>query len=47
MVVLTIDGEGAWEGPPLRYEMNQPYTYSSAPADIPGVAADGSEIKVE
>jgi hypothetical protein len=44
-ISLTIDGETAWEGTPVRYAMNQPYTASNAAADIPGVAPDGSEIQ--
>lgn len=44
-LVLTIDGETAWEGPPHKYGLNQPYTASNAIADIPGIAPDGSEIK--
>ncbi|MBC7816768.1 MAG: hypothetical protein IAG10_07765 [Planctomycetaceae bacterium] len=44
-VALTIDGATAWEGTPVRYGSNQPYNASNAPADIPGIAPDGSEIK--
>jgi hypothetical protein len=44
-VSLSIDGAKAWEGPPVRYALNSPYTASDARADIPGVAPDGSEIK--
>ena len=44
-LVLTIDGATAWEGPLHKYGLNQPYTASNAPADIPGIAPDGSEIK--
>jgi hypothetical protein len=44
-VVLTIDGSTAWEGAPVRYGFNSPYSASNAAADIPGIAADGSEIE--
>lgn len=44
-IALTIDGTTAWEGPPSRYGFNRPYTASNSPADIPGIAPDGSEIK--
>jgi hypothetical protein len=44
-IALTIDGEAAWEGTPVRYAFNQPYNASNAPANIPGIAPDGSEIK--
>jgi hypothetical protein len=43
-VVLTIDDLVAWEGPPLQNGMDSPFTGSIAPIDIPGIAADGSEI---
>jgi len=43
-VTLTIDGSTAWDGAPVTYAVNQPYTASNAAADIPGVAPDGSEI---
>jgi hypothetical protein len=44
-IFLTLDGETAWEGTPVRYGMNQPYTASNAAAAIPGIGPDGSEIK--
>jgi hypothetical protein len=44
-ISLTIDGATAWEGAPVRPGVNQPYTYSNARADIPGIAPDGSEIE--
>jgi hypothetical protein len=44
-ISLTLDGMTAWDGPPVNYALNQPYTASNAPADIPGIAPDGSEIK--
>ncbi len=44
-IALTIDGEAGWEGAPVRYAYNQPYNASNAPANIPGIAPDGSEIK--
>jgi hypothetical protein len=42
---LTIDGATAWEAPLHKYGLNQPYTASNVPTDIPGIAPDGSEIK--
>jgi hypothetical protein len=44
-ISLSIDGATAWEGPPLKYGMNLPYTATNAPADVPGIAPDGTEIK--
>ena len=44
-ISLTIDGATAWEGAPVRYGSNSPYTASNAVADIPGIAPDGGEIK--
>jgi hypothetical protein len=44
-IALTIDEKTAWEGERIRYAPNSTYTASNAPADIPGVAPDGSEIK--
>lgn len=44
-IILTFDGVTAWEGPLHKYGFDQPYTASNAPADIPGIAPDGSEIK--
>jgi hypothetical protein len=43
-VSLAIDGNTAWEGPPVKYAFNSSYTASNAAADIPGVAPDGTEI---
>jgi hypothetical protein len=40
-ITLTIDGEAAWQGAPVSYGSNQPYTASNAPADIPGLSSDG------
>lgn len=44
-ISLSIDGKTAWEGAPVRYAVNSPYTASNADADIPGLAPDGSEIE--
>ena len=44
-VAMTLDEKAAWEGPRLQYTSNSTYTASNAPADIPGIAPDGSEIK--
>lgn len=43
-ILLTIDGEPAWEGRPVQYGTNSCYTATNAAARIPGVADDGSEI---
>jgi hypothetical protein len=43
-IELTIDEKTAWEAPRARYGDNSPYTATNAPADIPGVAPDGSEF---
>ena len=45
VVVLTLEGVTAWEGPPLQEGRNSSFTGSITPIDIPGIAADGSEIK--
>ena len=45
VVVLTFDGAVAWEGAPLDMGRNSPFTGSITPIDIPGIAADGSEIR--
>lgn len=45
LISLTIDGKEAWVGARVQYGGNQPYTASNAPADIPGIGFDGSEIK--
>lgn len=44
-ISLSIDGATAWEGAPVKYGSNSPYTASNAPADIPGISPDGTEIK--
>lgn len=44
-ISLSIDGVTAWEGTPVRYGSNSSYTAGNAPADIPGISSDGSEIK--
>jgi hypothetical protein len=43
-IALTIDGETAWEGAPIKYGANSSYTATNAAADIPGVAPNGTEI---
>jgi hypothetical protein len=45
VVVLTLDGAVAWEGTPLQMGRDSPFTGSITPIDIPGIAADGSEIE--
>ena len=45
VVVLTLDNAVAWEGAPLEMGRDSPFTGSITPLDIPGIAADGSEIK--
>ncbi len=45
VVVLTLDNAIAWEGAPLEMGRDSPFTGSITPIDIPGIAADGSEIK--
>jgi len=42
-ISLSVDGVTAWEGAPVSYGANSPYTASNAAAKIPGVAPDGSE----
>jgi hypothetical protein len=42
-ISLSIDGVTAWEGAPVSYGANSPYTASNAAANIPGIAPDGSE----
>jgi len=44
-IELTIDDKTAWEGARVRHGLNSTYTASNAPADIPGIAPDGSEIR--
>jgi hypothetical protein len=44
-VTLTLDGSTAWEGAVVRNAIDSPYTASSAPTDIPGIAQDGREIE--
>ncbi len=44
IIELSIDGKTAWEGPVVRYAPDSSYTASSARANIPGLAPDGSEI---
>lgn len=41
---MTLDEQPAWKGSPVNYGFDQPYTFSSSDAEIPGIAADGSEI---
>ena len=44
-VQLTLDGTTTWKGPAFKYGFNQPYDSSNSPVSIPGVAADGSELR--
>ena len=44
-ISLSIDRKTAWEGAPVRYSVDSPYTASNAHAEIPGIAPDGSEIE--
>jgi hypothetical protein len=45
VVVLTLDNVIAWEGAPLQKGFDSPFTGSIAPIEIPGIAADGTEIQ--
>ena len=45
VVVLTLDNALAWEGAPCQMGRDSPFTGSITPIDIPGIAADGSEIR--
>jgi hypothetical protein len=45
VVVLTLDDAVAWQGPPCQPGRESPFTGSITPIEIPGIAADGSEIK--
>ena len=45
VVVLTLDDALAWEGAPCQMGRDSPFTGSITPIDIPGIAADGSEIQ--
>jgi hypothetical protein len=44
-IALTLDEKPAWEGPRIRYSASSTYTATNAPIDIPGIAADGSELE--
>lgn len=44
-ISLSIDRNTAWEGAPVRYSADSPYTASNANAEIPGLAPDGSEVE--
>jgi hypothetical protein len=44
VVVLTLDGALAWEGPTPKMNRDSAFTGSIFPIEIPGIAADGSEI---
>ncbi len=44
-ISLSIDGKTAWEGAPVQYGSASSYSASNAPADIPGISPDGTEIK--
>ncbi|WLD12057.1 hypothetical protein [Planctellipticum variicoloris] len=43
-VVLTIDNTIVWTGPPLQEGGDSPFTGNIKAIEIPGIAADGSEI---
>lgn len=43
-VVLTIDNTIVWTGPPLQEGVDSPFTGNIKAIEIPGIAADGSEI---
>ncbi len=44
-MIVTLDGDDAWEvGPPV-YQWSQPYTASNSAASIPGIAPDGSPLE--
>ena len=43
-VVAEIEGAAAWEGPKVRYGWDNSYTASNSPADIPGIAPDGTPL---
>jgi hypothetical protein len=45
VVVLTLDDAVAWEGAPCQADRDSPFTGSITPIEIPGIAADGSEIQ--
>jgi hypothetical protein len=45
VVVLTLDDAIVWRGAPLQKGQNSPFTGSISPIDIPGIAADGSEVQ--
>jgi hypothetical protein len=47
VVVLTLDGANVWEGETPQMRRNFSFTGSIFPIDIPGIAADGSEIPEE
>lgn len=44
VVVVTLDNVVVWEGAPLQKGRDSPFTGSVTPLEIPGIAADGSEI---
>lgn len=44
---LAIDGKTVWEGAPVNYGFKSSYTASNSPAEIPGIAPDGTEIVEE
>ena len=44
-MTVTLDGETAWEVGPATYQWSQPYTASNSPANIPGIAPDGSPLE--
>lgn len=44
VVEVTLDGMKVWEGAPLDHHYHSPFTGSISKIEIPGIAADGSEI---
>jgi hypothetical protein len=44
-MTAEIDGKPAWEIGPPKYGWKNSYTASNSPANIPGIAADGSPIE--
>jgi hypothetical protein len=44
-MIVTLDGETAWEVGAAAYQWSQPYTASNTAASIPGIAADGSPLQ--
>ena len=43
-VVLMLDKDIAWHGPPVKQGIHSPHTGSIAPIDIPGIGPDGRDL---